>query len=59
MELLYMGHAGASRKPPNEVPWETLGQRSSRPLSAYHRHAPVRKRKIENILVAEKELLLI
>ena len=29
-----MGHAGASRKSPNDVPWETLCVRISRPISA-------------------------
>jgi len=29
-----MGHAGASRKPSNDAPWETLGLRLSRPISA-------------------------
>jgi len=29
-----MGHAGASRKSPNDAPWETLSLRLSRPYSA-------------------------
>ena len=29
-----MGHAGASRKSPNDVPWETPSLRLSRPISA-------------------------
>jgi len=29
-----MGHAGASRKSPNDAPWETLSLRLSRPISA-------------------------
>jgi len=28
-----MGHAGASRKSPNDAPWETLSLRLSRPIS--------------------------
>jgi len=31
---LSMGHGGASRKSPNDVPWETLSQKFSRPVSA-------------------------
>ena len=29
-----MGHAGASRKSPNDAPWETLSLTLSRPISA-------------------------
>jgi len=29
-----MGHVGASRKSPYDVPWETLSLRLSRPISA-------------------------
>jgi len=29
-----MGHAGASRKSPNDAPWETLSQKLSRSISA-------------------------
>jgi len=36
-----MGHAGASRKSPNDAPWETLSLRLSRPISAPLR-TPVR-----------------
>jgi len=31
---LPMGHAGASRKSPNDAPWETLSLRLRRPISA-------------------------
>ena len=33
-----MGHTGASRKSPNDTPWETLNQTISRPISAHHWH---------------------
>jgi len=29
-----MGHAGASRKSPNDAPWETPSLKLSRPISA-------------------------
>ena len=33
--MFCMWYAGASRKSPNDAPWEILNQKLSRPISAY------------------------
>ena len=42
-----MGHAGASQKPPNDVPWEMLSQRLGRPFSTPFRAAALSRKQKE------------